>query len=69
MSHKQFTAKPFDLNTIKDSMPEYLDEDDYNDEDIDDSERLATWGCSTLEERLERQRQEEVSQNYFCNAN
>ena len=41
-------------------MPEYLDESDYDDEDSDNNERMTTWGCSSLEERLERQRQEEV---------
>lgn len=54
VSHNVFQHS--DVNT----MPEYLDESDYDDEEIDDNERMTTWGCSSLEERLEEQRKEEV---------
>lgn len=42
-------------------MPDYLDEDDYDGDDADNTQRVTTWGCSSLEERLEQQTREEVS--------
>lgn len=51
-------------NCNQNAIPEYLDEDEYDEDDEENDEKLAKWGCSTLEERLEKQRMDEVRSIY-----